>query len=107
MRPHYEAQANALQADITLIMRANPYDNKQLDDSPAEIDRQIMEMFNNRIPAEPIAEEDFRACAGKQYLPFVDAVNNAMEERDVHLTMLAVCLIPPSFHNMYLMCPYA
>jgi hypothetical protein len=90
LRPHYEAQANAVQVDITLIMRANPYENKMLDDDPEEISKLVNSVVGNKIPAEPIAEEDFIAGAGKMYAEFVQNCNDAAEERDINLTLLAV-----------------
>jgi hypothetical protein len=90
LRPHYEAQANAIQIDIGMITRANPYENKPLEDDPEEIQKQILMLAGNKIPAEPIAQRDFIASAGKHYTRFAHRVNNAMEARDVALTALAV-----------------
>jgi hypothetical protein len=90
LRPHYEAQANALQVDITLITRANPYQNKPLEDVPDRVDELVYGMVNNQIPASPVAESDFVAGAGKRYTEFVHQVNDSMEERDCNLASLAV-----------------
>jgi hypothetical protein len=90
LRPHYEAQANAIQIDISLIHRANPYQNKPLEDSPDDIADLIRTTVGNKIPADPVAEADFLADAGKLYTKFVHEVNDALEERDVNLTLLHV-----------------
>jgi hypothetical protein len=100
LRPHYEAQANAIQVDIGLILRANPYDNKPLEDDPDEIGNLIQNAVAGSAAAagkpipDPVAEGDFVADAGKFYTEFVHEVNNAMEERDVNLTLLQVSTSP-------------
>lgn len=90
LRPHYEAQLNAMQVDINLIMRADPYQNAPLPDTAHEIDQVIHDLFGGQIPADAVAEPDFLAEAGKLYGKFAIEANNLMEERDVALTMLAV-----------------
>ncbi len=90
LRQHYEAQTNAVQVDVHLITRANPYQDRPLEDDPEEIDTVVYGMIGNVIPAGPVAEDDFVAGAGRLYTEFVHDINNAMEERDVNLTLLAV-----------------
>jgi hypothetical protein len=90
LRPHYEAQASALHVDIHLIARANPNENKPLEDDPEEIDKLVYGIVGNSIPAAPEAQDDFVARAGQQYTKFVHQVNDAMEERDMNLALLAV-----------------
>jgi hypothetical protein len=90
LRPHYEAQANAIQVDINLIHRADPYQNKPLEDQPEEINNLIRNTVGGKIPADLVAEADFLADAGKLYTKFVHEVNDAMEERDINLTLLHV-----------------
>jgi hypothetical protein len=90
LRPHYEAQANAIQVDINLIHRADPYQNKPLEDSPDEIDNLIRNTVGGKMPVDPVAEADFLADAGKLYKKFVHEVNDALEDRDVNLTLLHV-----------------
>jgi hypothetical protein len=100
LRPHYEAQANAIQVDIGLILRADPYKNKPLEDDPDEISNLIQNAVAGSAAAagkpipDPIAEGDFVSDAGKFYTEFVHEVNNAMEERDINLTLLQVCRLP-------------
>lgn len=91
LRPHYEAQVNAINIDISLILQADPYQNKPLEDDPEEIQAKVTAMAGNNVPAE-VARDDFAAGAGKMYTEFVHRVNDAMEERDVNLTFLAVCI---------------
>lgn len=93
LRPHYEAQATAIQVDINLIYRANPYLNKPLEDSPDDIANLIRTTVGNKIPADPVAEQDFLADAGKLYTKFVHEVNDSLEGRDVNLTLLHVSQI--------------
>lgn len=88
MRPHYEAQVAAIQMDIQLILRADPYQNKPLDDDPEQISKLIHEAVRDQLPA--VAEGDFAAGAGKMYSEFVHKVNDAMEERDIALSLVAV-----------------
>ncbi|KAH7383303.1 Sds3-like-domain-containing protein [Pyrenochaeta sp. MPI-SDFR-AT-0127] len=85
---HYRAQLAALQADINLIMKADPYSNKPLDDGGEEASELISQIMGNNVPSAPSAGTDYIAQCGKHYSRFVDAVNDAMEERDYNLTML-------------------
>lgn len=85
---HYVAQLSAIQCDINLIMRADPYKNGPLEDSPEAINRLAdearRETRNRHFSAE--AEETFESLKGKHYSQFVDEVNAAMEQRDADLT---------------------
>ncbi|KAF2277170.1 uncharacterized protein EI97DRAFT_397155 [Westerdykella ornata] len=85
---HYRAQLSALQADINLITRANPYNNEPLADDGEEAKELINQIMGNAIPTAPSAGTDYIAEVGKHYARFVDAVNDAMEERDYNLVML-------------------
>ncbi|KAL6707757.1 hypothetical protein ACN47E_003878 [Coniothyrium glycines] len=85
---HYRAQLAALQADINLIMKADPYANKPLDDSGDEAAELIAQIMGSAVPTAPSAGTDYIAQCGRYYSRFVDAVNDAMEERDYNLTML-------------------
>ncbi|KAH9862457.1 hypothetical protein IAQ61_009874 [Plenodomus lingam] len=85
---HYRAQLAALQADINLIIKADPYANKPLEDSGEEAAELISQIMGNNVPTVPSAGTDYVAQCGKYYSRFVDAVNDAMEERDYNLTML-------------------
>lgn len=87
---HYRAQLAALQADINLIMKADPYKNEPLEDNGQEASELIAQIMGNNIPTAPSAGTDYVAQCGKYYSRFVDAVNDAMEERDYNLTMLYV-----------------
>ena len=87
---HYRAQLAALQADINLIMKADPYANQPLEDSNEEAAELVSQIMGNNVPTAPSAGTDYIAQCGKHYSRFVDAVNDAMEERDYNLTMLWV-----------------
>lgn len=109
IRPHYDAQVNAIQVDIKLIEDAELHANKPLEDSGDDIAEMIGNVVGSRVPAEPIAEEDFYAQAGRWYGQFAREVNNAMEERDVNLALLKVsttlCSLP--FSVKYLALPHS
>ena len=87
---HYRAQLAALQADINLIMKADPYANQPLEDGGEEATELISQIMGNNVPTAPSAGTDYIAQCRKHYSRFVDAVNDAMEERDYNLTMLWV-----------------
>lgn len=99
---HYRAQLAALQADLNLIMKADPYANKPLEDRGEESAELITHIMGNNVPSAPSAGTDYIAQCGKHYSRFVDAVNDAMEERDYNLTMLWVRPLRSSY--MYLQC---
>ena len=102
LRPHYEAQANAIQVDINLIHRAELYQNKPLEDGTEDIANLIQSTVGGKVPTDPVAEADFVADAGKLYTQFVHEVNDALEERDVNLTLLHVSLIAKYYFNRVL-----
>ncbi|KAF2261971.1 hypothetical protein CC78DRAFT_535201 [Lojkania enalia] len=85
---HYRAQLAALQQDISLILKADPYANKPLDDGGLEADESITQIMGNNHPSAPSAGTDYIAQVGKYYARFVESVNDALEERDYNLTML-------------------
>lgn len=94
---HYYAQLHAIQCDINLILRADPYKDAPLDDSNEEIAALITgareEVSRNRYLLNEDAEASFTALGGRYYSKFVDDINTAMEERDRDLTMVYVSLI--------------
>ncbi|KAI9815576.1 MAG: hypothetical protein M1832_005437 [Thelocarpon impressellum] len=93
---HYRQQLQALQVDMTLIMRADPYDDSPLDDSGDEIADMVAAAMGGGgrgdvgggQPGQRRPEPDGSALAGRWYSRFVEEVNNAAEGRDVELTML-------------------
>lgn len=91
---HYRAQLAAVQADMNLIMKADPYANKPLDDNGEEAAELIASIMGNSVPAVPSAGTDYIAQVGAYYSRFVEAVNDALEERDYALTMLWVSAKP-------------
>lgn len=90
LRPHYDAMSNAIQVDIALIMRERPYENKPLDDDVDVINQKVLDITGGKIPADPVAADNFKHDVGTQYTKFIIAVNDSMEEKDIALTMLAV-----------------
>ena len=97
IRPHYDAQVNAIQVDIKLIEDANLLENRPLEDDGEKVAEMVTNLVGSKVPAEPVAEDDFYAQAGRWYSRFAGEVNNAMEERDVNLTLLAVSVELPPF----------
>ncbi|KAF2675423.1 hypothetical protein BT63DRAFT_420614 [Microthyrium microscopicum] len=89
LRPHYEGQSNALQVDMMLIMRENPYQNQPLDEDNEVIRRKISDITSARPMADPVTEAAFQHDVGREYSAFVNQVNSAMEEKDTNLTLLA------------------
>lgn len=101
---HYRAQLQAVQADMTLILRADPYSSGAvpaegeggalagsgvLEDGGEEI-RQLVESMGAQLPADEQAQRDYWAMAGSRYKEFVRQVNDLVEERDADLTALHV-----------------
>lgn len=89
---HYRAQAAAIQADMSLIMKADPYANKPLEDSGSEAVELSNALTGGHTPTVPSAPGDYTAQLGRYYSQFVDSVNDALEDRDIGLTMLWVRL---------------
>lgn len=85
---HYRAQLSALQADISLILKADPYANKALEDDGEEARELISQIMGNNVPTAPSAGTDYVAQVGRHYARFVDSVNDALEDRDYNLTLL-------------------
>jgi len=94
---HYYAQLHAIQCDINLILRAEPYQDGPLEDSSEEIAAMVTaardEVSRNRYPLNDETKASFSALSGRYYAKFVDDVNTAMEERDRDLTMVYVSLL--------------
>ena len=86
---HYWAQLSSVQCEINLLMRADPYRDGPLDESPEGITAQMAEARKEVCSARPIAQEaeaSFQHSGGKFYPEFVREVNNALEQRDANLT---------------------
>ena len=88
---HYRAQLHAIQVDMTLILRADPYENAPLDDRPQHIEELIEALTGGHVPGEKAAKEDFHALAGRRYYEYCQEINSAQEKRDADLTLLKVC----------------
>ena len=90
---HYWAYLSAAQCEINLLMRADPYREGPLDDSPEGI-AQLMAEARKEIcgsrPIAPNAEASFQHASGKFYPEFVREVNGALEQRDADLTAVHV-----------------
>ena len=80
---HYYAQLSAIQCDINLVLRADPYRSAPLPDSSEEISQAIAEAkqeVTRRAPINEDAEASFSALSGRHYSKFVSRVNRALEE---------------------------
>ena len=99
---HYRAQLQAVQADMTLILRADPYSTSfaeastgVLEDGGEEI-RSMIESMGAQLPTDEAAQRDYWALAGSRYRNFVRQVNDSVEQRDADLTALYVsCVSSP------------
>lgn len=87
---HYRAQLQAIQVDMTLVLRADPYENVPLDDSSDAIQQQIESITNGILPTSAGAQHDFLALAGKRYTDYATEINRSMEQRDADLVALSV-----------------
>ncbi|KAI9883527.1 MAG: NADPH:quinone reductase [Watsoniomyces obsoletus] len=96
---HYRQQMQLLQADMHLIMSADPYQNEPLDDGGEEIANMVDAVFGG--PPGTVSmngpngqsvfyrpEVDEPAIKGRLFARYAEEVNNAKEERDAQLTML-------------------
>ena len=94
---HYRQQLQALQVDMTLIMRADPYSQGPLDDSGEDIANLVAAatggaafVSGGGLSGHRRGDLDGTALAGMWYAKFVEETNDAMELRDTCLTMLEV-----------------
>lgn len=88
---HYRAQLQAVQVDMNLILRADPYEGIPLEDGGDEI-RSLVEGMGANMPGDDAAQRDYWAMAGNRYRTFVREANDAIENRDADLTALHVSL---------------
>lgn len=90
---HYRAQLQAVQVDMTLVLRADPYEGGPLEDGGEEI-RGLVESMTGGLQQqgadEGAAQRDYLAMAGKRYAEFVREVNDELERRDADLVALNV-----------------
>ena len=94
---YYRQQLQTYQIAINYISEAKPYENKPLDDLGDDIIQNISDTVSGNTQGGQRAgqtgsQSKFQAPprAGKWAATFVQEVNEAMEERDTQLTMLAV-----------------
>jgi len=87
---HYRVQLQAIQVDMTLVIRADPYEDAPLEDNPAVIQELVDAVMGDKLPSGKAAREDFYALAGRRYYQYCQEINQAQEKRDADLTMLKV-----------------
>ncbi|KAK4543223.1 hypothetical protein LTR36_005773 [Oleoguttula mirabilis] len=86
---HYRAQLQAVQVDMTLVLRADPYANEgPLEDGGEEIRAMVEGMMGVVGAGDETAQRDYLAMAGRRYGEFVREVNDCLERRDGGLTAL-------------------
>ena len=90
---HYRAQLQAVQVDMTLVLRADPYANggAALEDGGEEIRAMVEGMMGG--VGDEAAQRDYLAIAGTHYGQFARHVNDCLEMRDGELTGLHVSII--------------
>lgn len=97
----YRQQLQAYQGDINYIQQANPYSNKPLEDptdepleetaGSAAASTQGSLRTTQQTHQNSIGRAELPFKTGKHTAQFVQAINDAMERRDVDLTTLVVC----------------
>ncbi|KAK1058887.1 hypothetical protein LTR74_013027 [Friedmanniomyces endolithicus] len=86
---HYRAQLQAVQVDMTLVLRADPYDGGPLEDGGEEVREMVESMLGAAVAAGGEASKrDYVAMAGKRYAEFAREVNDELEKRDAELVAL-------------------
>ena len=98
----YRSQLQTIQSDITYISAADPYKDQPLNDTPEDVVEEITSGItrNNQGPARGshvspgAAKGKAPERAGKFAMAYIDEINDAMEEKDAQLTLLAVSLRP-------------
>ncbi|KAA6408160.1 MAG: hypothetical protein FRX48_07902 [Lasallia pustulata] len=95
----YRQQLHALQVDMGYMLRADPYQDKPLDDLADDItDEMVAAMASNPnsfvrggqgAARMPMPEVELPPSSGKWASVFAQEVNNALEQRDASLTLLA------------------
>ncbi len=81
---NYRNQLQALQLDMNLIMEADPHSKEFLPNDRDAIDNLIKAHFTKATMKQVGPNAPSRA--GKMYADFAKEINDAMEERDTHLT---------------------
>lgn len=91
---HYRAQLQAVQVDMTLVLRADPYGDVPLEDGGDEIRSLVDGVAGGGAMGgtEEASQRDYAALAGKRYAEFVASVNDELEKRDADLVALNVSL---------------
>ena len=90
-QPHYRAQLQAVQVDMTLVLRADPYSDAPLEEGSEELRTMVESMMGPTVASgDEGAERDYMALAGRRYREFVREGNDALERRDAELTALHV-----------------
>lgn len=94
----YRAQMQLLQYDMNLINSIGLYDNKPLDDFADDIIEALATSTQTSANGARSSQSGARMLdvealpgAGRWAAQFIQEVNDAFEERDVQLTLVAVC----------------
>ncbi|KAI9728907.1 MAG: hypothetical protein M1834_007165 [Cirrosporium novae-zelandiae] len=85
--PYWRSQLHSLQIDMGLILKADPYEPHPLEDMGDAITDMVEQTFRE-VPRGNAPGFELSPIAGKYYAKYVEAINNAQEERDARLTQL-------------------
>lgn len=98
--PIYRQQLQALQVDMGYMLRADPYQDKPLDDLADDITEEMVAAMASHpgsfvrgsqgAARMPMPEVELPPASGKWASVFAQEINNALEQRDASLTLLAV-----------------
>ena len=102
----YRSQMQVLQYDMNYINNVGLYNNKPLDDFADDIIDGLTMMAPSNGNGARSSQAGARTLdiealpgAGKWVSEFINEVNDAMEERDVQLTLVAVCEDPSCLYS--------
>ena len=101
---HYRKQLQTLQLDMNRINHTPPYENAPLDDFSHDILEEmnaagpsnVNEAFRTSMIGARMSEMEALPRAGSWFSKYTHEINDAMEERDAQLTLVAVWISPLS-----------
>ena len=98
---NYRKQLQSLQFDMNYILRAQPYENSPLDDLSSDIidgmssaTINVNESLRSSMTGTRIADVETLPRAGKWASKYIHEINDAMEDKDVQMTLVAVWQTP-------------
>ncbi|KAI9811514.1 MAG: hypothetical protein M1826_003154 [Phylliscum demangeonii] len=87
---HFRRQLQTIQADMTMIMKVDPYQPRPMDDQADDILSVVASTLAAGVSPADVREleTEVSPMAGKWFAKFVAEVNDDMEDRDASLTLL-------------------